>query len=190
MTLIFILLFAFFINDVQNLQFFFLLQKCACNTCAHACKHTHMLTVWSLATAFIAFIACHSVLTADWHTQTHSFSLCVYMCVSVCLSLPPPLLSQTCSFCFSASLSLQRKPWPRFQTRLVAMAKIFSEYYGLSLNYTCCVRSTCACMCFPLRRAFHSSKLSWEWSSLSAIRESKLKPQMLLLIWAHTFHWK
>lgn len=62
MTLIFILLFTFFISDVQDLQFLFLLQKCACNTCAHACKHMHMLTVLSLATAFIA---CHSVLTAD-----------------------------------------------------------------------------------------------------------------------------
>lgn len=32
------------------------------------------------------------------------------------------------------------------------MAKVFSEYYGLSLNYTCCVP-----VCFPVGRAFHSS---------------------------------
>lgn len=145
----------FLINEVKNLQVLFQLQKCPCHMCAHACKHTHMLTVWSPATAFIALIACHSVLTAESDINKHalSFGLCLcFFSLSIFLSLSPPL-SQTCSFCFSASLSLQRKPWPRFQTRLVAMAKTFSEYYGLSLNYTCCVRSACACV-FSFREGF------------------------------------
>lgn len=78
-----------------------------------------------------------------WHTQTH---------------IPSLSLSQTCSFCFSASSAQQRRPWPCFQARLVAMAKLSSEYYGLSplsslnWNYSCsvcvCVYAWCACMFF------------------------------------------
>lgn len=92
---------------------------------------------------------CFSV-DRGWHTQTHILSL-----------------SQTCSFCVSASPALQRKPWPRFQARLVAMAKLSSEYYGLSLsptwnwdsNYTCVYVCECVsvCACFHLRSAFSLS---------------------------------
>lgn len=128
------LLFGFFFSSVIKL----------CRFC-FSFKHVlvHMLTVWSPATAFMAFIACHSALT-----DIHKRVLPVCVCLSLFHSFSPSV-SQTCSFCFSASLSLQRKPWPRFQTRLVAMAKIFSEYYGLSLNYTCCAR-----VCFPFKEGF------------------------------------
>ena len=136
---------------IPNLQVLFLHWKHACDTCS----------AWSPATASTAVIACPSVSTAD--ADVHKRALSVWLSLS-------RYLSQTCSFCLSASLSSQRKPWPRFQTRLVAIAKIFSEFYGLWFM----PKSYLLCACVL---SFHSSTLSWVGSPLSAARP---KPQMLL----------
>lgn len=150
--------------------------------CSH--RHTHSVNISNSLHSFhcLSF----DVDSRDWHTNTFSLFLSVSpspspplypsLSLSVFLSLS---VSQTWSFCFSASLSLQRKPWPLFQIRLVAMEKIFFEYYSLFQNDTCW-------LFVLLRRAFYSSKLPWEWRFLSAVRGCRSHAPPVLL-WAHVF---
>lgn len=56
------------------------------------------------------------------------------------------------------------------------MEKIFFEYYSLSLNDICCVFVL-------LRRAFHSSKLPWEWSFSLLLEDADV--DLLLLLFCY-----
>lgn len=124
-----------------------------------------------------AFSAC--IVLQCWQGVTHTYSQTLSHTHTH---------TQTCSFCFSASQSLQRESWPCFQATLIVMAKLSSEYYGLSLfptwnwdsNYTCVCLSVCVYASSFNEIIF--SELGWKWSSLSPIRESKLKPQTCLFI--------
>lgn len=136
---------------------------------AHTHTHTGRAMIFSAPNwpSVAAFSAC--IVLQCWQGVTHTHTLL-----------------QTCSFCFSASPSLQRESWPCFQATLIVMAKLSSEYYGLSLsptwnwdtNYTCVCLSLCVCVSSFNEIIF--SELGWKWSSLSPIRESKLKPQTSL----------
>lgn len=152
------IVFCFFlISEVKNLRVLFQLQKGPCHMCAHACRHTHMLTVWSPATASITLTACHSVLTAESDINKHALSFGLVFVflfsLSVFLSLSLPL---SLRHAHSASVHLylcKGNHDPVSKLGWLPWQKTFSEYYGLSLNYTCCVRSACACV-FSFREGF------------------------------------